>query len=121
MSQEHANSYTVDTSGIRRLVANITGDKHYRSTAQKVVDLQQLALRLNDEVHGLQERERELQDRVRQNEAKHTELYVHVHNLQEYLKQQQTIDANQTEAIRALQKVVLKIPGNRVENLEMRR
>ena len=116
MSQEHANSYTVDTGGLKQIIANITGDKHYRSTAQKVVDLQQLAL--------------QLKERVRISEAKHKKLVAHVHDLQEYLKTQQeyfktqqtseatsqraihvlqTIAAKQEDQIRDLQRVVLRI------------
>ena len=50
-SQEHANSYTVDTGGpIKKLVANITG-RRYRSAAEKKVDqLEELVLTLQTKV-----------------------------------------------------------------------
>jgi hypothetical protein len=57
MSQEHANSYTVDTGGIKELVAKITGknkNKYGRSTEHKVVDLQILAVELAERVGRLE-------------------------------------------------------------------
>ena len=59
MSQEHANSYTVDTGGYKRVMANIRGDKGYESKTNKfrrhieaIVDLQNRVKTLEHYYHA---------------------------------------------------------------------
>ena len=106
MSEERANSYTVDTSGHRRVLAHITGDKAYRSKTTK-------SNVLTEAVVDLQTRVNTLENQVRKNKTSHswslTQLYVDVHNLQKHLQQQQDASVKQQEQIETLQKVVLRI------------
>ena len=114
MSEEHANSYTVDTGGIKKLVANITG-QHYRSATQKHVELLENTLlgvqtkvnwlerhqeRVGKTMERLSNRVIKLEEEVRQNNTKNTKLNAEVlqlHNAlagyfkekEEYLKRQQ--------------------------------
>jgi hypothetical protein len=62
MSQEHANSYTVDTGGYKQVIADLTGKKGYRS---KTTQLKMLGA----VVAQLQERVTKLEDQVRRNEV----------------------------------------------------
>ena len=58
MSQEHANSYTVDTSGHRRVLAHMLGNPAYQSRTTKIEWLFHLMGVLQEQVKRLEDRER---------------------------------------------------------------
>ena len=116
---EHANSYTVDTGGIKELVAKITGNnknKYGRSTEHKVVDLQILSAQLAERVTNLENRMLHnedqlvyLQDRARQDAMKSADLSKNVREITQLLV---GIQAWQKQT----QKVLLKIIDPRAVN-----
>ena len=54
MSQEHANSYTVDTSGIKQVVADLTGNTGYRSKTAQLAVLHSAVAQLQERVIALE-------------------------------------------------------------------
>ena len=127
-SQEHANSYTVDTGGpIKKLVANITG-RRYRSAAEKKVDVvEHMLMSLQTKVNWLESDSNQfftntnqrldraagqvsdlrvqLQDTLKASR----ELQGSVIFLQDKAKEQVSMSIKQQEQIEALQKLVLRL------------
>ena len=96
-------------------------DKNY-SDAMRVLDKALKSIeKLTDEVMYLQNVCTDLKARINLNEKDHNKLYVYVHGplthqVQEWTQEQHAINEYQTEAIDALQKVVLRIPGPRAKD-----
>ena len=131
MSQEHANSYAVDTGGYKQVMADLTGHTGYRSKTTQLKVLTEAVAQLQERVIALENQNKMLQahlkmqaetiqkwtDRVRNNKVEHNKLANYVYGpLQTFEgSQAEKMDAH-TEAIEALQKVVLRIPGPRAKD-----
>ena len=153
IKHEHANSYAVETAGLKDLVFGNKRSQSRQELTEAVPHLQDRVTSLirdidRNAVHSstfeetttkgfetagktieglygqvqtLHKEVEYLQEQVRQQNKQYTNLYVQVHGqltpkLQGFVKEQEALNLHTARAIDAIQKVVLRIPGLRVQN-----
>ena len=141
---EHANSYAVETAGLKELVFGKKNKKYGKTTEEKVVDLQELNLallhrvkklettimaeertwkamekvtdKIIDKVADHQEQLMYLHDRARKEAIKLDELTKTMRQITQLLVGIQAWQKQTQDHIADLQKVLLRIPGLRAKN-----
>ena len=142
---EHANSFAVDTGGLKELVFGNKPSQSRQELTEAVSHLQKRVTLLESSsdrnavrtshieesqarahesasrtIYALHKEVEHLEEQVRQQTKQYNKWYIEMHaqllKIEEFVKEQQAMNKHSAGAIDAIQKVVLRIPGLRVQN-----